>query len=283
MIKEILWPFSIFCWQDIAEILIIFFTILYISYWFKKDKEKPLVLYLYSYLFIFFITDFFQMETINFILLILSPIALSILILMHKETLQKNFIALHTINGNHQINHVDWPEILIQATLFASNKNISLMCIIENNDSLVGFTKKTIHSLEAPISKDLLEALTTSTFYNQDNFITINQNGKIISINDSWEKSSIDSWLSKEIKEKDQWIQDGIFFTTKTDAFIYRHNPSSRNYTIIHKGKLKINITTELVLQEIRQYINAPIIPNKPKGTVYGSHRQKSSFEQSLS
>lgn len=283
MIKEILWSLSILCWQDIGEIFIIFSGIMYLTYWFKKDTQKPLLFCLYSYIFLFLATDFFLMTTINSILFILAPIALSLLIALHKETLQKNFIALHAINTKKS-EELNWPEILLQATLFASNKNIRITCIIEKNNSLIGFTKKSATPLEAPITKDLLEAITTSSFYNQDQFITINQNGKIISINDSWEKTSIDFWLTKELQQEEQWIQDGIFFTQKTDAFMYRHNPLLRTYSVITQGKLIKDVTTDILLQQIFEHINMPLTKaTTHKGKFYGNTSQKSSFEQSVS
>ena len=282
MIPQTLWSLSIFCWQDIAEIVMIFIGFLYISYWFKKDTKKPLLSWLYGYTLLFLITDYVHMTTLATALITFAPLTFIILILIHKETLQKNFIALHAIRTPKE-HETYWPEELVQATLAASNKNIGMTCIIEKNDAMAGFTDKALESLNVPISKDILQLLTTSPLYKEDQLIVINQDGKIVSVNDSWKKNSIDLWLTKELQEQDEWIQDAIFFTTKTDAYMFKHDPISRTYTTIHKGKVVTHVTAQMLLHQFFSHVGLNTMPHKTKGVFYGTFSTESSSEQSLS
>ncbi len=282
MLQQALWSLHIFCWQDYIEILSIFAGFFYISLWFKKDTNKPLLAWFYGYTTFFLLTDFFHMTTLSTALITFAPLIFIVLVLIHKETLQKNFIALHAVRATTE-NKNNWLEELIQATLTVSNKNIGMTCVIEKNDALISFTHKTIEPLNAPVSKELVTFLGLSPLYKEDLLLIINQDGKILSINDTWKKNSIDLWLTQEVQEQEQWVQDGIFFTTKTDAFIFKHDPISRTYTTLHKGKITTHITAQNLLVHLSLHCNIDFTPQKIGGVFYGNFSTQSSSEQSLS
>ena len=255
---------------------------LYVSFWFKKDIKKPLLIWFYGYTTLFLITDYLEMITLSTALLTFAPITAIILVLIHKETLQKNFIALHTVRATTN-NHAHWIEELLQATLIASNKTIGTTCLIEKNDSMLGFTDKISKPLNAPISKELITLITTSPLYQEHQLMIINKEGKLLTINDTWKKNSIDLWLTQDAQEQEQWIQDGIFFTTKTDAFLFKHDPLTRTYSTIHEGAVTTHVTAQELLKKLQHHVSIIITPRNVAGVYYGPLSSRASSEQSLS
>ena len=266
----------IFSWRDIAEIIFFSSIIYYVSLWLKKDKQKHLLLYFYSYCTLMLSMYHAQLPTATFFLFITAPIACVIFVLIHQETLQKNFVMLRSIKPAH-IAHHDWLETLMRSCLVAANNNKKVHCVIEVNDSL----HTIIHApcnIHADIQKDLLSMLLESDSFDQDKFIWLNAQGKLLGMNASWNSQPQQEWLNESAKTYTQWQHDALFFTQKTDALIISISPSNRLFSIVTQSKLFTDITAPHALKTIEKYLNTSSTNQKEQ--TYEKRSQKPSYEQ---
>ncbi|MDR3550696.1 MAG: hypothetical protein P4L31_04740 [Candidatus Babeliales bacterium] len=268
----------IFGWRDVAELLFFSGIIYYFSLWLKKDKQKNLLLYFYSYCTIIIGMHHAQLPTASFFLLVTAPAAIMLFILIHQESLQKNFVMLRSIKPAH-VAHGDWVETLIRGCLIAANNNKKVHCAIEHLDSLstVINTPLTVH---AAIQQNLLSMMLESDSFDQDKFLWINTHGRLLGMNASWNSSTDEQWIDDSLKNATQWQHDALFFTQKTDAIILAINPSNRLFSIITQGKIFNDITAPHALNTIKKYITPSSHTNNQKENAYENLTKKSSHEQ---
>ena len=269
MISPLFWPFSIFNLQDLIEIGLIASSFFYISLWFSKDKEKPLLQWLYSYTTLFLVADYTHMATLATGLVIFAPVTFIALFLIHKETLQKNFISLQSIKHPNTTSSF-WPDIVVQMTLMNANSNKEVLCLVEKNDSVLCCIEPN-ETIQATISKEILLFITSNPLFRPEKLLIMSNNGILLGINKTWKKNSLEAWFTSEVQEQAQWIQEGIFFTTKTDALLFKYNNGTRNYTIINGGKIQQNVSSQHVIRELYRHQNINPISNKEQGGLYGT------------
>ena len=129
---------SFWWWRDPLEILF-FITIFYFfSLWLKKDRQKNLLFYFYCYCCVIIIAFYAQLPTLSTMLFLSAPVALMLFILVHQETLQKNFISLKNASAP-KILPTDWLEELLRTCLVAINNNKEVLCVIEHRNNLETF------------------------------------------------------------------------------------------------------------------------------------------------
>ncbi len=249
------WYLLIARWQDIIEIIILSSGIYYFSLWLSYDKQKPLALSLYGYCFALIATQLMNLSTIYLLLVILCPLVFSVFILLHQETIQKNFIGLHAIQPVQKPTN-DWIELAVRAALTAAGDNKTVCYLIEKKDDL-SMLVNTSQLVDAPLSLSLLKLITTSNLYQQDKMIWINSHTKIKGYNTDWIKNSVDTWLTKDLQMQDQWVQDALFFSTKTDVLLVKCIPTTRTYTIIAGGKHKEHLSAQNTCIAIKQYLSS--------------------------
>ena len=110
------------------------------------------ILYLLRTLLSSYYADF---PVLRFILFIFAPAIAMLFIILHQETLQKNFITL----SNPPVPFKDqstWIDELIKCTFTALNKHKDIILILERNDPL----KNLIHApyfIYAELKKDVFE------------------------------------------------------------------------------------------------------------------------------
>ncbi len=272
------WYLLIARWQDIVEIAILSTGIYYFSLWLLQDKQKPLVLSFYGYCLALVATHHMQLTTINMLLMVLCPLALTVFILLHQETIQKNFISLHAIRPVQQPS-TDWIELIIRAALTSAGENKSVCYLLEKKDDLATFVTSS-NPTEAPVSLPLLRLITTSALYDQDKMIWINASTKVHAYNADWIKNSVDAWLAQEVRAQEQWIQDALFFSTKLDALIVKSIPSTRTYTLIAGGKLMEHVSAQTACTTIKQYLS---LSNSLPGDFHAQFTKTKSSQQTVS
>lgn len=226
-------PFSI---TDITEIMILTILIYYFSLWLKGDNKKDLLGYFYAYGITMFITYYFQFPIIPNFLFITSPIAIIILIILHQKTLQKNYIAYKRIS--YQTKKITyWFDELVKSCFIALNKKKEIVCLLERNYSISDFIK-TPFTFYADIEKKLFEIILENQILNNNYMIWLNNEGKLVAINTMWNFDIETDFLTNEMIKLAPWKQKSIFITYKTDAIIFKINPTSRTFDIIVKGKI---------------------------------------------
>ncbi len=198
--QEFLWYFSIFCWQDIVEIVFFAGSIFYLSLWLKQDTNQSLLAIFYGYCGAFLMAYHLELFTVSTALITFAPIAVAICLILHQSTLQKNFIALHNITTATNMRE-DWLEIIMRSALVALGENKPLTGVIEKKQALDTLITSD-HPFDCPVSEGLFHVLLHSAAFNTQKMIWIDHNGKLKAINATWKKNSVDEWLAQEVKEQ---------------------------------------------------------------------------------
>jgi hypothetical protein len=267
---------SLYSWKDICEVLFFTSIVYYFSIWLKRDRQKPLLLSFYAYLTVITFSYYANLFTITTLLITFAPVGLVLFIVLHQETLQRNFISLHNITPKED--YGDWVEHMIRSCLVAVGNNKPIHGLIEQRDNLTEFLHIS-HRFESIITKGLLDVLTQSTSFNSEKIIVIKDNGTLIGINGTWKKSSVDTWLAAEVKEQEQWAQDALFFTAKSDALYFSIDPSTRTFTLLAQGKIIETVSAQAARKTIKQYLGH----FNDKGEHYAKSDKATSTKQSLS
>ena len=236
---------SFFYWRNTIEIFFFSALIYFFSIWLKKDRQKNLLPYFYVYSSITLMAHYAQLTTINYFMFLFAPIASMVLILLHQETLQRNFVALRNISPARYIIS-EWPEELIRSCLVAINSNKKIYCVLENRDSIADFIQSPL-ILNANLKQTLVKILHENPFFDQKKMLWINTQGKLIAINAEYKK---------EIVLK-SWKQNAILLSSKTDALFLKITPTQRTFEIIFDGKIIDNVKANNALNIIRKYASS--------------------------
>ncbi len=258
-----------FGWRDAVEILTFSTLFYWVSRWLKRDKQKNLVGYFYSYCALCFTAYFAQLPTMTTFLFMFAPVMIIFFLLMHQETLQKNFVALRNITPAKLANS-QWLDTLVRTCLVAINNNKEVMCVIEQHDNLTDFidTSLTMHT---DLNKDLLNMMLASETFDATKMIWLNTNGHVLGVNSTWKNQPRDEALSDDVKKLEPWKQDALFFTNKTDALVFKVDPKSRTFDIVVSGKTYDNISSNHTLKMIKKHV----ITHEGKGATHHDSQSK--------
>ena len=238
--------FYIFRWQDFIEIALISAVFFYLSCWFKQDHNTRLLSTFYGYCSAIIITYLIHLPVITTALITFAPITLMCLIVLHKETLQKNFISLHALH-HPEPTQEPWQELLVRTALASMSNDQNFSCIIEKKYDLQTILE-TNQYLHAPVTLTLLTLITKQNTLEPNKLIWLTETGELKAINTSWKKNSLETWLSQEAQELDSNKQNALFFTTKTDAIFLSLDAYSRTFTLIQAGKILEKLSAPAVL-----------------------------------
>lgn len=240
-------------YRDIIEVLFFAGAIYYIQLWLKKDSQRNLLLGFYIYCALFCASYYADLPVLRFILFVFAPAIAMLFIILHQETLQKNFITL----SNPAVPLKDqgtWVDELIKCTLTALNKHKDVIIVLERNDPL----KNLIHApyfIYAELKKDVFEILLDKHAAGNDHMIWINQQGKIVSINSSWKTQIDEDWISQEIEHMHLWKQQALYISSKTDVFALKINPVSRSFDVVTQGGIVEGMTAEAVTTYLKKHL----------------------------
>lgn len=230
-------------YKDLIEIFFFSTVIYYLLLWLRKDTQKNLIGYFYAYCFIFFTAHYANLPVIRFALFITAPIVALIFIIMHQETLQKNFVTL-TKRAPELLGESHWVDELIKCCLMALNRHREIILVIERNDQL----KSLIHApyfIYAELKKDVFDILLEKHIADNDYMMWINQQGKLVAINCTWRTHLDETWISKDAQNMHQWQQSALFITSRTDALMLKVNPLTRSFDLVLGGKILEGMSAE--------------------------------------
>ena len=267
---------SVYTWKDLFEVFFFSGVIYYFSAWLKRDRQKPLLLSFYGYCVAITASYYLNLFTLSTVLITFAPVVLTLFIVLHQETLQRNFIALHNITSKET--HGDWVEHMIRSCLVAVGNNKQIHGLIEKHDDLTEFIHIS-HRFESVITQGLLDLLMQSAAFDPEKIIVMKDNGTLVGINGTWKKSSVDAWLAAEVKEQEQWAQDALFYTAKSDALYFSIDPKTRTFTLFAQGKLLETISAQAARATIKQYLGH----FNSQGELYAKQHKTASTKQSLS
>lgn len=258
-------------WRAIVEILF-FSTLFYqISLWLKKDRHLNLLGYWYGYCVVGLVAHALQLNTISSVLFLFAPTIIMLFMMMHQEQLQKNFVALRTLQPARTPT-ADWVEQLIRSCLVSVNNNKGLICVIERTDSLQDFLT-TNCLFNAELHGATFDTLITSDIFNDKKLVWLNDHGTLRGLNASWDLGIDDVWHAAA--DIPAWQQDALFFTQKTDAIVLGITTANRSFTIIARGKRYENIAAHNALKFLKKIINHPELGVLNETSEQSSHHQQ--------
>lgn len=256
-ISEILFSltnkFSVIPWQDYGEVLIFSSLIYSFLSWLKKDIQKNLTYPFYVYCILFCGSYYVQLSTVHAILLSGAPLALMLFIVLHQETLQRNFVMFKRAQKPQEFSS-HWIDELMRGSLTALNNNKELVIVVERNDNL----KNILYApclFYADLKKDIFDILIEKHICTNDYLVWVTQEGKLVAINAAWRINLDEEWITQEAQALHKWKQDAIFVSSKTDAIIFKVNVLSRTFNLVMQGKIAEEISSEQLLAILQRNI----------------------------
>lgn len=236
--------------RDGIEILFFAVAFFYAAEWFKQDRTQPLLGYFYGYLALTLASYFTGLFAISFVLCALSSAVAMVFILIHQNTLQKNYVALRNLTPRKQAHQSNWVELLVRSCLVAMNNKKPVMCVIEQRDSLSQFIWAPF-TLNSYIQPGLIELLLQNPAYDPNTFLRINQEGKLLAIQCSWEQFGQEQFTSV-------WHEDALLFTAKTDAVVMYADPNTHTFSLIAHDKLIEGLSAPQAVRLMSSYVVQP-------------------------
>lgn len=291
IMQSVIKQWHLFGWRSLIEIIFFSSLFYFFSLWLKTDRRSNTLGYFYSYCTITLLSYAFELNVISQFLLLMAPVAIMLLVLVHQETLQKNFVTARNITPAKVTDH-DWLGILMRAYLTAVNKNKSVTCVIERYDALGSILAAPL-TFNAPIKKDLLDILLSSNSYDAQAMIWVNHRGELVGINTVWHALVDEAWFEEDIKDMEPWKRDALILTNKTDSLVFKINPATRTCDLIAQKKIIENVSANEAVSIIKKYVygkQQPFTEQDPsfvaRDIMKGAHEtiiKKYSGEQSLS
>jgi hypothetical protein len=251
---EFLAMFSIFRWQDCAEIMLVSLGIYYGVIWLATDKQTALMFFFYGYISAAIACYHLGLTTLSLILIVLFPVITPIFFLIHAQTLQKNFVTLKKYTPQLLSTHKEWVPSFMRSSLLAINQGIPVYAVLEKNDALSPFLRCQV-PIQAPVQQDLLELIMASPVYHPEAMVWLTTSGTIIGANTHWNYELDEAWLTRSVQALALWQQQALWLTAKTDALIFQIEPTTRLSTIIMQGKLIEHLRLEHAMTLLHRHI----------------------------
>lgn len=246
--------FLIYKWIDLIEIFFFTSTIYFFSLWLKKDQQKNLVPAFYFFCSTIIFSYALDMHNLNNFLIIFMPTILMLFILVHQNTLQKNFIMIKNANLP-KIKNNDWFDPFMRHCLSLINQNKQIICAIEGKDNLEELLINQIN-INTQINKEIIDLAINSTIFNQNEIIHINYQGNLIGLNSAWNTKNHTFYVAEDTQDIESWKQDSLLLSSKTDVLIFKICPKKRMVDIIAQGKIIENLAIAAAIKVIQEYIN---------------------------
>lgn len=249
------WHLLITGWHDIVEIVLCITTCYYITAWLHQDKQSRLLTTAYSYCALLFVSYALPLPTIYIALLTFAPLVVAVLLMLHKESLQKSFVALHRITPATKQHH-NWIQDCIQTALISMNNETSIALVIEKHQALDTFIKT-----EYPLHTSFCASIGTLLLEHKqpaESFLWLSNDGTLCGYDCTFLLTSIDAWFAQEAQNQDLWVQQALVFSSKTDALFIRTDPASRTFTIITQGIKKDYVSAGKTLEQITAHTGTP-------------------------
>jgi hypothetical protein len=255
VVLPVSWHLFITGWHDIIEIMLCISACYYITAWLNKDKQSRLLATAYGYCATLFISYLLPLPTIYIALLTFAPLVVATLLMIHKESLQKSFVALHRITPAVKQQHY-WVQDCIQIALISMNHHTPLAFVIEKHQALDAFVK-TEHPLHTTFCTNI-GTLLIEHKQAPESFLWLSNDGTLCGYDCTFLLTSIDAWFAQETQHQDVWIQQALVFSSKTDALFIRTDPVSRTFTIITQGTKTDYVSAGKTIEQITAHTGTP-------------------------
>lgn len=233
----------IFHWTDLIEISLIASAIYYFCTWLRRDAQHNLAPQFLALCGLLVGADYLGLQNLSTLLLSCWPLLLLLFIIVHSDTLQKNFVAYKKIVPAKIAPTGSWVESLVAACLLSPQKNHSIMCVLEGQDRLEDFLTPGL-MIKATATKPLLEALLSSPAFNAQQLVWLTQTGQLYALNASWQ-----AHLSSDT------AANCLRLSQKTDLIFFTIDQKQHQFNLIAAGKISQNLHTNDIIKVIQQQI----------------------------
>lgn len=251
-------------WRDWAEIFFFSLLVYSVLLWLKKDTQKNLIFYFYAYSGLMMLSYHLQLTSISFILLQGLPASILLFLCIHQETLQKNFIALQTINPV-VTGDTPWLEELMRICLSALNKKRDLRIIIERTDGLAACVHAP-YIINADLKKGLLDLFLDAGNPEEPVTLWVHESGKLIASPVEWRILPDETWIMPTARHLTDWQLNSILITQKKDTLVIYLSCINKAFDLIVDGKIIEHLTAPQLFTVIKQ-ITLKKTDRKPYGT----------------
>lgn len=262
-------------WTDITEIGLLSLGCLMLIRWLAKDRAALLECFC-IYTAIAAAAWYCNLSTITYLAWYCSPIIIVMLMFAHHHTLQKHYITWRN-TGRSVASDAPWTQALIKLTLRAWSKQISMIWIIERQDSLQPFLMNT-GELYATLTPHLIELLLTQTAAHEQISLWLNASGTVISHNPHVTQLNTTP-SAPELTLLPEIIRTFTITSTLHDGIALYGDARSRTYTIIAHGTYQKNLTSQHALHTLQKLLSiAEEAPCKKSAPISSeTHLHKSS------
>jgi hypothetical protein len=276
--SSVLAAISALTWRDAVEIAFISYGIYRFLVWLNQDFQKNLVLYFYGYCLALFCSHYLHLMIVSQTLLILVPVMLCIFIVVHQHSLQKNFVALKTLQPPHTTEY--WIDELIRSSLYAMNTSKNLIWVIERNDSLA-YALEASSLFYADLKKELIDLLLDA--YTTETILWVQHTGKLVATNVSWKIPADARWISPEAEHLEPWQKEALIVSAKTDAIIVRSCAVTRLLSVITEEKHIPALSAHQLTLLLKRIMNhTTVTTSLGEGISYASQSSRTTSEQQL-
>ncbi len=255
-------------WRDLLEISALSTFFYHSALWLKKDRDKNLLPIFYGYLLLLVGTHLLQLSTLSSLLFICSPVIATLFIVMHQQTLQRNLISLKNIILPQEKPSDDWLSCIMRGTLSMLTHKKNMLILIEHTDALSPYLQIG-NSLNVPLTDGLISLL-LHRLYDPHQMCWITSSGILRGIDATFKAS----WHPTSYQTKNDWVDDAIAYTTKTDAVMLFVDGEHHLYSIALDGAITENLSMEQARQLITKQIPYSTPPSQ-KGYRHGVTQQK--------
>jgi hypothetical protein len=243
-------------WRDLVEVLLFSVGSYAIIRWLAQDSQKNLVGVFYGLCLLVFAAHLCNLPGVCFVLFLISPLIATIFVLLHEQTLQKNFVALRAITPARAEAPTNWLETLIQASLRGINKSRTVVGIIQRGDSLETFLTLPA-PLNAPITDELIDMIINASSTAQPTILLMGQTGTLIALNPRQRANSYDTHHGEQMTAEELWRQNALIITSQSDSIFFLLSPKTRLFEIVCRGKLYDSLPATQALSVLQHNLTA--------------------------
>ena len=276
------WVLGLLCWRDLAEIAFFVFSFYGISCWLARDRVHNLLPYFYGYCYAVLCAHLAGLQLIAAFLFLCAPAAVMIFILVHSQTLQRNFITHKRVV--EEASCEGWVEALVSASLAAASDGKDVHGVIECSDSLKQFLFAQT-AIGASVDRSLLQVLLASPSYDAGRMVWVDSNGRLVAINVCHRQSKLANSAAIHCHgdQTCEWREDSALLSSKTDALFFRLDASARRFTIIVSGDLHDELEMTHALYEIKKHVHSVMADCDKTGVSHGATQAGRERQQDLS
>ena len=244
---------TIFTWESIIEIIILWFVIYHIMLFFEGTRAIQVLRGIIVLLVAFFLFQVLRFEVLNWLLIKLFAISvIAILIIFHPEIRQglarlgqRNIFGA-TLRGE-ELDYI-FKQIIQTAEDLCKNKMGALIAI-ENNDLLTAYIETGVR-IDALISSDLIQTIFTPNNLLHDGGLII-QNGRITAAGCIFPLTQNQD-LSRIYGTRHR---AALGLSEETDALIIIVSEERQDMSLVYQGKLYKDLSREDMLSKIKEII----------------------------